>query len=81
MSPTPTPPLAVPIPEACRLAGIGTTKLYQLIGDGLVETTTIGKRRLVIFRSLEALIDSGRSKPSDTPPNWTPPAPRGRRAA
>jgi hypothetical protein len=76
-----TPPLAVPVPEACRLAGIGTTKLYQLIGDGVVETTTIGKRRLVIYKSLESLINSGRSMPSDTPANWTPPAPRGRRAA
>jgi excisionase family DNA binding protein len=71
----------VSIPEASRLTGIGNTKLYQLIGDGVVETTAIGKRRLVIYKSLEALVNSGRSMPSDTPANWTPPAPRRRRAA
>ena len=76
-----TPPIAVAVPEACRLSGVGSTTMYRLIGDGLVETTTIGKRRLIIYKSLEALINSGRSMPRDTPENWKPPAPRRRRAA
>jgi hypothetical protein len=75
------PPLAVPVSEGCRLAGIGSSKMYELIGAGTVETTTIGKRRLIIFKSLESLIDAGRSRPRDTRPEWTPPRPRRRRAA
>jgi excisionase family DNA binding protein len=77
-----TPPIAVPIPEACRLVGVAHTKIYALIKDGTLETATVGKRRLVLYQSLLDLIDAGRSKlPSETQANWTPPAPRRRRAA
>jgi hypothetical protein len=31
-------------------------KLYELIGDGRVTTTTVGRRRLVIVQSLLALV-------------------------
>lgn len=48
-------PLYVSIAEACRLVGIGRSKLYQLIGEGQVDTITIGRRRLVILVSLHAL--------------------------
>jgi excisionase family DNA binding protein len=42
--------------EACDATGIGRTKLYELIGDGQLETTTIGRRRLVLVRSLLSLL-------------------------
>ena len=38
---------AVSIREASRLSGIGRTKLYDLIRDGVLPTVRIGRRRLV----------------------------------
>jgi hypothetical protein len=35
---------------------LGRTKLYELIGAGYLDTTTIGRRRLVLVRSLRSLI-------------------------
>jgi excisionase family DNA binding protein len=49
--------LACTINEACRAIGLGRTKLYELISEGRVETTMIGRRRLVLVRSLLALVD------------------------
>ena len=34
-------------PDAARALGIGRTKLFQLIGDGEIETVTIGRRVLI----------------------------------
>jgi excisionase family DNA binding protein len=50
-------PLALPIKEACRVLGIGPTKLWELIGDGSVRTINIGRRRLVVYSSLESLVE------------------------
>ncbi len=44
------------IAEACRAAGFGRTKLYELMDDGAVETTKIGRRRLVRVPSLLRLL-------------------------
>jgi excisionase family DNA binding protein len=49
-------PLAVTVKKACELIGVGNTTMYQLIRDGRVKTTTIGRRRLVIYSSLEDVI-------------------------
>lgn len=49
--------LTCTIDEACEATGLGRTKLYELIGAGRLATTTVGRRRLVIIRSLQALID------------------------
>lgn len=38
------------------MTGLGRTKIYELIGDGQLTTTTIGRRRLVIVQSLLALV-------------------------
>jgi excisionase family DNA binding protein len=48
--------LTCTIAEACEATGLGRTKFYELIGDGRVTTTTIGRRRLVIVQSLFALV-------------------------
>lgn len=45
------------IPEACEATGLGRTKLYEEMDSGRVETTTVGRRRLVLVRSLLHLID------------------------
>ena len=44
------------IAEACTATGIGRTKLYELIGQGHVATTMIGRRRLVRVPSLLMLL-------------------------
>jgi excisionase family DNA binding protein len=49
-------PLAVTVPTACRLIGVGNTKMWELIKLGRVKTTRVGRRRLVLYSSLEALI-------------------------
>ena len=45
------------IAEACQATGLGRTKLYELIGEGQLDTTTIGRRRLVLVRSLLMPLD------------------------
>ncbi len=49
-------PLAYSIKEACRVSSLGRTRLYQLIGEGKLETRKIGKRTLIPAASLRALI-------------------------
>lgn len=46
------PPIAVPIPEACRLAGIGKSKLWTLIRDGKLQVTRATGRTNVLYASL-----------------------------
>jgi len=48
--------LSCTVDEACTVTGLGRTKLYELIGSGQLATTTIGRRRLVIVRSLLKLV-------------------------
>lgn len=49
--------LSCTIAEACAVTGLGRTKLYELIGDGHLATTTVGRRRLVMVRSLQSLLE------------------------
>jgi excisionase family DNA binding protein len=49
--------LTCTINEACEMTGLGRTKLYELIGDGHLATTTVGRRRLVVVRSLLSLLE------------------------
>lgn len=54
-----TPKLAYSISEACHAVGIGRSKLYELIGQGRLETRKIGSRTLIPAESLRALISCG----------------------
>lgn len=47
------------IAEACKAVGFGRTKLYELMEDGAVETTKIGRRRLVRVPSLLRFLARG----------------------
>jgi excisionase family DNA binding protein len=47
-----TQKLTFTLNEACEVTGLGRTKLCELIGDGHLATTTVGRRRLVVVRSL-----------------------------
>jgi len=53
--------LTCTINEACEVTSLGRTKLYELIGDGHLATTTVGRRRLVVVRSLLSLLESNTS--------------------
>ena len=48
--------LTCTVAQACEVTGLGRTKIYELIGDGRVTTTTVGRRRLIIVQSLLALL-------------------------
>lgn len=50
-------PRLVSISKAAELLGIGRTKTYALIDEKLLETVTIGTRRLVTLRSIDKLIE------------------------
>jgi len=47
------------IDDACRVAGLGRTSLYKLIGEGRLKSVTIGGRRLVVAASLRELLENG----------------------
>jgi hypothetical protein len=49
-------PITVTVAEAKRLSGLGHTKLWELIGSGVLETVRVGRRRLVIYASLCRLL-------------------------
>jgi hypothetical protein len=53
-----TKPLSVTIPQASHLTGLGRTKLYELMNLGKIETVAVGRRKLIIYGSLERLINS-----------------------
>lgn len=55
--------LTCTIAEACEATGLGRTKLYELIGEGCLGTTTIGRRRLVLVRSLLTLLKTTQATP------------------
>ena len=46
-------PLTVRIRDACRMTGIGRSKLYELIAQGEIETIKIGAMTLVPVAGLE----------------------------
>ncbi len=47
------------IAEACAAAGVGRTKLYELLDEGIVSAIKVGRRRLVRVNSLLALLEHG----------------------
>ena len=49
-------PMAITVAKAKELSGLGLTKLWELISAGELETVSVGRRRLVVFASLERLL-------------------------
>jgi excisionase family DNA binding protein len=58
--------LTCTIAEACEVTGLGRTKLYELIAEGHLATTTVGRRRLVLVRSLLSLLEIHSSEANGT---------------
>ena len=50
------PALAYAIPEACRIVGLGRTKLYSLIAEGKIEARQCGGRTLIPADSLRGFV-------------------------
>lgn len=44
-------PVLHPVSRFCDLYGLGKTKAYELINDGVVETVKVGRKRLIIDAS------------------------------
>jgi len=55
-------PLTVTVGTAKKLSGLGNTTLWRLIKERQLETVHVGRRTLITFRSLEALL-APRSQP------------------
>lgn len=54
------PAITVRVREACRITGIGRSKLYELIAAGQIETIKVGAITLIPTESLCRFIDSCR---------------------
>ncbi len=54
-------PFTVRIAEACRITGIGRSKLYELIAAGEIETIKVGAITLLPLDGIRALVGRGRS--------------------
>lgn len=48
--------IALTIPDAVRVSGIGRSKLYQLFNEGKLTPRKSGKRTLLIVRELEEFL-------------------------
>jgi excisionase family DNA binding protein len=53
-------PITITVAMARKLSGLGNTTIWALIKSGKLKTVRIGRRRLVVFNSLEALLMPGR---------------------
>jgi excisionase family DNA binding protein len=65
LDPAPSP-ITVRIKDACRMTGIGRSKLYLLIAEGKIETIKIGSMTLVRVASIEAFLNA--NQPNSTKP-------------
>ena len=52
-----TVPLAVRVKEACRLTGIGRSKLYELIAADEIDTIKVGTITLIPMASLRHFLE------------------------
>lgn len=50
-------PITVRVREACRITGIGRSKLYELIAAGEIEIVKVGAITLIPTESLRQFVD------------------------
>jgi len=56
--------LSLSVQEASQMAGVGLTKLYQLINSGELKARKLGKRTFVLKSDLEDFLNNLDSYPS-----------------
>jgi hypothetical protein len=49
-------PITVTVAKAQKISGLGRTTIWNLIKAGRLERRRIGRRTLIVYRSLEALL-------------------------
>jgi excisionase family DNA binding protein len=49
-------PITLTIADAAEITGLGVSTIWRLIKNGKLDTTSVGRRRLIFFASLEALL-------------------------
>jgi hypothetical protein len=52
-------PITITVRDSLKVSGLGNTKTWELIKAKQLETVRIGRRVLIVYRSLEALLTSG----------------------
>jgi hypothetical protein len=67
--------ITAPVGEFCRISGIGVTKTYELLNTGVLDSITVGKRRLIVIASWHRLIENQLGTPAEAPAA-SPPRPR-----
>jgi excisionase family DNA binding protein len=55
----PFPPLAYSIQDAVRVTTLSRPRIYQLISQGKLRASKIGRRTVILAESLQKLIDEG----------------------
>lgn len=50
--------LSLTIPEACEATGLGRTKIYESISNGLLPAKKWGKRTVILKSDLEAFLSN-----------------------
>jgi excisionase family DNA binding protein len=50
-------PITVTVAKAKQLSGLGNTKLWELIKEQKLEIVRVGRRTLIKYHSLEALLN------------------------
>lgn len=53
----------ISIRGAAAALSIGRTTIYKLIADGTLQTITVGRRRLILTRSIQELCDQPQPMP------------------
>jgi excisionase family DNA binding protein len=51
--------IAATVDDTCHITGLGRTKIYELIAQGRLRAVAIGRRRLVLMDSIEAVLKPG----------------------
>ncbi len=51
--------ISLTLKQASEASGLSIRKLYDLIAEGKLKSVTVGRRRLILYRSLEELIARG----------------------
>lgn len=44
------------------MTGLGLTKVYELMNEGVLRSTKIGRRRLIFIDSIDAMLEHGAQK-------------------